>query len=245
MSNRDGIILCWNLNDVDCLKMTAPEMKKASERTRSDLLVIDGGSTDGSIEYLDAFGINYIVQAVPGMRNAYQTGFQYAFEKGYTFAVVSQSDGNCDFASTDKLFAPLRNKQADLVIGSRYSGWNRKSLDDSLVTAFGNLAFSLLYSIVSRKYIRDPLVGFRGINLFSLSYLDLLNNNLIYWKIEKPLRTSLGWCPLVTLEFCKRKLRIIEILIPEPKRTAGKPKRQTFRWGAGFLIWAFLVPFRK
>ena len=51
-----------------------------------------------------------------------QTGFRYAFQEGFDAAVQVDGDGQHDPAELSKLLGPLRENQADIVVGSRFAG---------------------------------------------------------------------------------------------------------------------------
>ena len=65
------IILTWN--EIDGVKKILPQIN----RSRLDeILVVDGGSTDGTLEFVKECGFNVIIQSIKGHGGAILTGVQ-------------------------------------------------------------------------------------------------------------------------------------------------------------------------
>jgi glycosyltransferase involved in cell wall biosynthesis len=73
--NKSGIkitLFVVALNEIEGLKIIMPQIDPA---WIDQILIGDGGSTDGTQEYLKAEGYEYFVQSKPGIRHAYIEGF--------------------------------------------------------------------------------------------------------------------------------------------------------------------------
>jgi hypothetical protein len=109
-----------------------------------------------------------------GIGGAVQTGFRYALERDYEIAVRLDGDGQHDAAELPKLLAPLRQGEADLVIGSRFVG-PEGSYRPPLARRIGIRVFARLVSLLGGQRVTDTTSGFLaldrvGIELFASEY---------------------------------------------------------------------------
>jgi glycosyltransferase involved in cell wall biosynthesis len=196
----------------------------------NQILVVDGGSTDGTIEYCKEKGYPFIIQRNRGIRYAYTDALPYI--EG-DIMITFSPDGN----SIPELIPPLIEKMKegyDMVIVSRYAK-GAKSYDDDIITAFGNWMFTNLINILFGSRYTDTLVMFRAYKKELIHTLEL-DKDSNYAFEEALLRTKIGLEPLLSVRCAKRKLKITEIPGDEPRRLGGGRKLQVFRWGAAHLI---------
>ena len=105
--------------------------------------MVDGGSTDGTIEYAREQGYQVYVQKEPGIRQAYMEALPLV--EGDVIITFSP-DGN----SIPELILPLIDKMKegyDMVIVSRYLD-GAKSDDDDFLTGWGNWFFTTTCNIL-------------------------------------------------------------------------------------------------
>lgn len=139
-----------------------------------DLLVINDNSSDTTLAEAQATGANVI--SLPynlGIGGAVQTGFQYAYNHGYAFAVQVDGDGQHDPRHIQDILRPLSTGEYNLCIGSRFL--DTKGFQSSFLRRLGIRFFSLLISNLSGQHTSDPTSGFRGgdqkvIALFASGY---------------------------------------------------------------------------
>ena len=203
------------LNEVEGLKAVMPSVKR---EWVDEILVIDGGSTDGSYEYCEKMGYRMVRQQTKGLVGAYQEGIPIA--KGDVIITFSP-DGN----SLAALIPPLIEKMKegyDMVVASRYYG-GAKSEDDDPVTAFGNWLFTTMIKIVFGSKTTDSLVIFRAWRkeIFSLCTVDA---------------KAAGMDVQMTIVAAKYKLRVADIPGDEPKRIGGVRKMDPLKNGFGILV---------
>jgi len=224
-------------NEITALKSIAPQLQSVlqSQTWKSYLIFVDGNSTDGSYEFLSENNYLVISQSSPGLPQALRDGLNRAAELGCSHAVMFQPDGNCRPKDLVRIVEKLVVGQYDLVIGSRYLNV-RRSVDDTLTTFLGNSAFRFMYRLRFPQYsLSDPIVGYRGFPLALLGDLDLLDNSE-YRLVERLLRTTLSFDPVMTARSLKAGLKVVEVDAPEGPRLGGKPKRTSFRWGVAYSI---------
>ena len=56
-----------------------------------------------------------------GIGGAVQTGYRFAFERGYDIAVQVDGDGQHDPTQLPAILAPVVSGEADLCVGSRFA----------------------------------------------------------------------------------------------------------------------------
>ncbi len=222
------------LNELEAMKTIMPQIKR---EWVDQILFVDGGSTDGTQDYVRQHGFELYVQKKKGLRYA----FMEAIDLMKGDIVISFSpDGN----SISELIPPLIEKMKegyDMVIVSRYAD-GAKSYDDDAVTAFGNWLFTKTVNVLHGSKYTDALVMYRAFRKDIIFQLDL-HKEESYTFEEKLFRTRMGWEPLMSVRAAKRKLKVADIPGDEPARIGGARKLQVIRWGAAYYFQFFKEKF--
>lgn len=208
-------------------------MPRINKEWLDQIIILDGGSTDHTIEYATENGYTVVIQKTKGLRKGYVEAFEYI--KG-DLVITFSPDGNCIPELIPALVEKMKEGY-DMVIVSRYLG-NAKSYDDDFITAFGNKMFTFLISLFFRAKYTDAMGIFRAYKTKLFRELDL-DKDISYSREEKIFRTTIGVEPLLSIRAAKRKLKISEIPGDEPPRLDGIRKLQTFKWGAAYLTQVF------
>lgn len=215
------------LNEIEGIRQIAPRIKR---EWCDQIIILDGGSTDGTIEYAQKKGYFVYVQKKPGLRNAYTEVLPYL--KGDVMITFSP-DGN----SIPELIPDVIHKMKegyDMVIVSRYLNGS-KSEDDDIVTAFGNWLFTKTVNVLYGSKYTDSMVMFRAYKTTLIQELEL-DKEEGYATAEKLFQTRIGCEPLLSVRAVKRKLKIAEIPGDEPPRIGGERKLQVLKWGAAYYF---------
>src|ERR1044071_9247278 len=147
-------LLVPTLNEIDGMRAVMPEVRR---EWCDQVLVVDGGSTDGTQEYARAQGYDLVVQRRRGIRHAYIEAFPHVRgEVVITFSPDGNSLPELIPALTQALLGGL-----DMVIASRYKGGARSEDDDAL-TALGNRMFTGLINLLHGGSYTDAFVMFRA-----------------------------------------------------------------------------------
>ena len=93
-----------------------------------------------------------------------QTGFQFAFERGFDIAVQIDGDGQHDPAYLMTILDPVIKDEADMTIGSRFMPRAEKGYQSSFARRIGINFFVSLIGMLTGKHIYDPTSGFRAYN---------------------------------------------------------------------------------
>lgn len=223
-------LLALTLNEVEGVRAILPRIPREAFH---QILLLDGGSTDGTVEWARSHGYTVLIQRQKGIRFAYLEALPWI--EG-DIIITFSPDGNCDPEVLPRLIDKMREGY-DLVIGSRYLG-GAKSEDDDLVTAFGNWLFTRTVNLLYGSRYSDVMVIYRAFTR-DLPYDLGLDQESAYTLPEKLFRTVISWEPLMSVRAAKRRKRIGELLAREPRRIGGGRKLQVLRWGAAyyFQIW--------
>lgn len=227
-------LLVLTFNEIDGMKEIMPKIKK---EWVDQIIILDGGSTDGTLEYAKENGYFTIVQKKEGLRKGYVEALPYI--EGDVIITFSP-DGN----SIPELIPEIVDKMEegyDMVVVSRYKD-NAKSYDDDIITSFGNWMFNFLINLFFKAKYTDVMVMFRAYKKQIIYDLEL-DKDLSFSPEEKIFNTNVSWEPLMSIRVAKRKLKYSEIPGDEPPRIGGKRKLQIFRWGAAYLFEVFKEKF--
>ncbi len=216
-------LIILSLNEIEGMKQIMPRIRK---EWCNQIIILDGGSTDGTIEYARSQGCFVHVQKSIGIRRGYREILPLI--EG-NVVITFSPDGN----SIPELIPDLIKKIQegyDMVIVSRYLP-GVKSYDDDILTAFGNWLLTKTVNLLYGANYTDVLVLFRAYKTQIIHDLELASDEG-YKTAEKMFRSNISWEPLVSVRAAKRKLKIAEIPGDEPRRLGGTRKLKIFRHGA-------------
>lgn len=219
------IIPTWN--EIDGMKAIMPQIKR---EWVDQIIVTDGGSTDGTIEYAREQGYEVYIQKRPGIRYCYID----IWDKIIGDVVITFSpDGNSIPELIPKLIEKMEEGY-DMVIASRYLD-DAKSDDDSLLTGFGNWLFTRTVNLLHGGHYTDVMVMYRAYK--KQMFLDLdIDKEEGYTTPEWLFGCVMGCEPLISTRALKRNLKVTEIPGDEPPRIGGKSKLLKWRWGACYYF---------
>jgi len=172
------------------------------------VLVIDDGSTDGTIAQARAAGAD--VLTLPhhlGLGGCVQTGYKLAFEMGFEYVIRIDGDGQHDAGDIPRILEKLQASGCEMVIGSRFVANNGS--ETSLLRELGIRFFRLVLQPILGKPVHDPTSGFVGVNRRALQVFER-SFPLEYPEIEA----------LVVLQ--RRRFRFEEIPCKMRPRTTGR-----------------------
>jgi glycosyltransferase involved in cell wall biosynthesis len=222
-------LVVMTLNEIEGMKAIMPQI---NSKWVDQILVIDGGSNDGTIEYSKSMGYDVYVQTKKGIRHGMIEGWDKI--KG-NYVITFSPDGN----SKPELIPDLIRKTKegyDMVIASRYAE-GAKSEDDDKVTCFGNWLFNKTVNFLYNTKYTDCMVIYRMYRKDLFYELDL-DKERSYFP-EKLFFTVMGCEPLLSVRAVKTGMKIAEIPGDEPARIGGERKLQIIRWGGAYFVQFF------
>ncbi len=186
-----------------------------------EVIVVDNDSTDGTAEIAQQMGATVIREDVRGYGRAYKTGLMHA--QG-DIIVTLDGDHSYPVDALSYLIEALLHSRVGFVSASRFPVQNRESM--SLTSLVGNVALSLIMSVLFLRWVRDSQSGmwifFKG----ALEKMALASDGMAFSeeiKIEALRNREIGFKE-IPINFSNR---------------AGEKKLQPFRDGWNNLLFLF------
>ena len=153
------------LNEGERIRRLLTRMRALDVPSRCDVVVVDGGSTDGSLDpaFLAAQGVSVLLRKTGPGRLGAQLRCAYAYALGHGYAGAITIDGN-DKDDPDAIpaFADALENGADLVQGSRFvPGGIAENTPASRLLAI-RLLHAPVLSLASGVRWTDTTQGFRA-----------------------------------------------------------------------------------
>lgn len=166
-----------------------------------EVLIIDDGSTDATIEVAKAVGVDHIVRnkTNKGLARTFSHGLQACLERGADIIVNTDGDNQYDGSSIVDLVTPVLNGNADIVVGDRgtsdiahFSPLKKRlqSLGSAVVRRLSGLDVNDAVSGF-RAYSRDAALRTNVVSSFSYTVETLIqagNNDMTVLSV--PVKTN-------------------------------------------------------
>ena len=149
-------------NEEDTIGNVISEIKEVMDKTKYDykIMVVNDGSVDNTANVAKTSGaLLYSHPYNYGLAETFRTEIEKALENNAEIVVHIDADGQYRPEEIPKLIEPIENKEADLVLGSRFMGTIEKM---QVIKKLGNIAFSKVVSQISGIKITDGQTGFRA-----------------------------------------------------------------------------------
>lgn len=200
-------IIIPTLNEESSIGQLIQNIKLESFPIDVSILVIDGGSTDDTINICKREKIRVIRQKGKGKGNAMKESVEYT---DADIIIFIDGDGTYSIKDLGSLLKPLLNDECDMVVGSRVLGKREKGSISTLNT-FGNTIFNSFINIALKSHVTDSLTGYRALRKKVFQDLILFSDS---FEIEVEM----------TVEALARGYRIMEVPISYTNRINSKTK---------------------
>ena len=176
-------IIILTLNEIEGVRSLLPSVQK---EWADEIAIIDGGSTDGTIEECKKMGFEVVVQKNKGHGGAILTGVNHTKSD---FIVIWSPDGNHEPEEIPKLIVKIKEGY-DQVLISRF-GKGSINEDAGYFDGFGNKMFAFLTNvffggkwtdslnesrIISRKAMMD--IKFDALKMNSTQQMSIRGSKL-------------------------------------------------------------------
>jgi glycosyltransferase involved in cell wall biosynthesis len=173
-----------------------------------EVVVVDGGSTDRTIERASAAGARIVIERRRGYGQAMLTGTA-ALSRCCRIVLFIDGDGSDRPEMLPDVLSPILNGQADFVLGSRLLGDREHgSLAPAQIVA-GALAGFLIRLRYGVRY--TDMSPFRAIRRDALECLGM-QEETFGWNLEMQMRAAAAG------------LRIVEVPVGQSRRAGGTSK---------------------
>ena len=214
-------VIVLTLDEIEGVQAVMPQIKK---EWAEEIVFVDGGSTDGTIEEATRLGFEVIHQQNRGEGNACRIGVENTTSD---YIMFFSPDGNDLVEDIPKLIE--KTKEGHNVVHISRFGKNSISDDADALDRFGNRMFTFLVNVFFGGKYTDALNGFRIIKREVM--LDL-KTDAQYLNVEQQ----------ICIRTAKKKISVVEIESREPKRIGGERKMRPLIVGAQ-LSWQIIKEF--
>jgi glycosyltransferase involved in cell wall biosynthesis len=171
--------------------------------------VVDGGSTDGTVQEAEAHGATVIIEPRRGYGRACLTGAEHAAAWGADIVLFMDGDGADAVEESRKIVAPILAGAADFVLASRTRGHRAPGSMGLHQRLAGELIGLALGALTGVRY--SDMCAFRALRIDDLMRLHM--REMTYgWNLEMQIRAP------------RAGLRVREVPLPYYRRVAGASK---------------------
>lgn len=212
-------LVLLTLNEIDGLKAIFDDIPLDAA---DEVICVDGGSSDGTIDFLNEKKVPILTQEAPGRGSAFRTALERSTGD---ILLYFSPDGNEDPKDIPLLFEKIEQGY-DLVIASRFMPGGKNEEDEQIFKwrAWVNRAFTYAANVLwnTRDYVSDTINGYRAIRKDAFFKL---NTDEPGFPIEYQ----------TTIRAMKLHMRIGEIPTIEGPRIGGEVKAESFPTGLGHI----------
>jgi glycosyltransferase involved in cell wall biosynthesis len=193
------------LNEEATLPLVLTSIPKKIENVDSvEILIIDDGCTDKTVEIAKAHGVKHFVTHTRnmGLARSFHDGVNYALKHGADIVVNTDGDNQYPQRQIADLVQPIIAGNADIVIGDRQTGKIAHfSPFKKLMQRFG----SWVVNKAAKTTLPDAASGFRAYSRRSLYRLNII--------------TEFSYCMETIIQAGNKRLKIISLPIETNPKT--------------------------
>ncbi len=182
------------------------------------ILVVDGHSTDGTVDIARSLGTEVYVQQEKGKGSALREAFNRIQEP---YILMLDADGTNPPEFADAMVEPMITGRADHIIGNRLDSYEKGAL--TRLNHFGNRIMNRMFRLAHGVFMTDILSGYRGFTKASLEKMSLTEKG---FGIETE----------ISSEVVRRNLRFEVVPTYYRKRTGTPAKLRPFSDGFKIIL---------
>ena len=185
-----------------------------------EIIVVDGCSTDGTLEIVRNSNAKVIVEPRRGYGLALRVGMKAA--KGDVVIMVD-GDGTYEFKHINMLLERMMEKDAEMCLATRMYDPNKAM---GFMNFVGNKIITFCFNMVYKQNLSDTQSGFRAISHSAIEKVDFKE-------------TDMAFATEMLIKFSQKGFRMVEVPSSYKVRKYGKTKLKPFN--SGIEIFATIV----
>jgi len=185
-----------------------------------EIIVVDGNSTDGTIEIVKDTNCKLIIEPRRGYGVALRTGMKAA--KGDVVIMVD-GDGTYEVKHVNRLLQRLVETDAEMCLATRMYDPDKAM---GLMNFVGNKIITFCFNMLYKQNLSDTQSGFRAISHSAIEKLDFKE-------------TDMAFATEMLAKFAKKGFRMVEVPSSYKIRKYGKTKLKPF--SSGIEIFATIL----
>ena len=181
-----------------------------------EIIVVDGNSTDGTIDIVKKTNARLIIEPRRGYGLALRVGMKAA--KGDVVVMVD-GDGTYEFKHVNRLVQRMLDTDAEMCLATRMYDPDKAM---GLMNFVGNKIITFCFNMLYKQNISDTQSGFRA---FSHAAIEKVN----FKETDMPFATEM------LIKFSHKGFKMVEIPSTYKVRKYGKTKLKPFNSGIEIL----------
>jgi dolichol-phosphate hexosyltransferase len=186
----------------------------------NEIIVVDGNSTDGTIEIVKDTNCKLIIEPRRGYGVALRRGMKAA--KGDVVIMVD-GDGTYEVKHVNRLLQRLVETDAEMCLATRMYDPDKAM---GLMNFVGNKIITFCFNMLYKQNLSDTQSGFRAISHSAIEKLDFKE-------------TDMAFATEMLAKFAKKGFRMVEVPSSYKIRKYGKTKLKPF--SSGIEIFATIL----
>ena len=244
-------------NEIGTIDELLRRVAASSMNSQQQIVVVDGGSTDGTIHVLERWRDERQIEllrpaGIRGKGGALRAGLAAA--RGQ-FTIIQDADLEYDPQDYARLLQPLLSGEADVVYGSRYLAVKQPQRDEGQMTESGHRPGDYLTATKGTAIRRERRILDFGVRLLNVAvrmlYGGRITDEATCYKLfpTEALRAMrlncdrFEFCPEVTAKAYRMGLRLVELPIRYVPRSALEGKK--LKWTDGVQALSTLWRYRR
>lgn len=177
-----------------------------------EIIIVDGGSTDGTLDIVKHKECKLIIETRRGYGLALRLGMKQA--KGNILVMVD-GDGTYELKHINMLLDRLIKKDADLCLATRMYDPNKAM---GMMNFVGNKVITFCFNMLYKQNLSDSQSGYRAISKKAFDRLEFKEDDMAF-------------ATEMLVKFSQENLKMVEIPTIYKERKYGKPKLRRFQSG--------------